>query len=108
MNTLSPVLIFYGLITTAFVFSSLNTKALGLAWLLITGLGIFAGSTHLRAAHKNTVPSWLYIWLLCTGLALVFKVGLTAYWSDPWGERHGELRLFWAHWQFSVSCAHSL
>ena len=88
------MLIFYGLITTAFVFSSLNTKALGLAWLLITGLGIFAGSTHLRAARKNTVPSWLYIWLLCTGLALVFKVSLTAYWSDPWGERHGELRLF--------------
>ncbi len=94
MNTLSPVVIFYGLITTAFVFSSLSTKALGLAWLLITGFGIFAGSTHWRAAHKNTVPSWLYVWLVCTGLALVFKVGLTAYWSDPWGERHGELRLF--------------
>ena len=94
MNTLSPVLIFYGLITSAFVFSSLNTKALGLAWLLITGLGLFAGSRQWRTVHQTSAPNWLYIWLLCTGLALVFKVGLTAYWSDPWGERHGELRLF--------------
>lgn len=67
---------------------------MGLAWILITGLGIVAGSIHLRTAHKNTGPSWLHVWLICTGLALVFKVGLTAYWSDPWGERHGELRLF--------------
>jgi O-antigen ligase len=94
VNTLSPALFLYGLITSAFVFSSLSTKAMGLAWILITGWGIFAGSNHLRTAHKNTAPSWLHVWLLCTGLALVFKVGLTAYWSDPWGERHGELRLF--------------
>lgn len=81
-------------IAMSLLLSSLSSKALGLAWLLVCGLGVVSWAANWRMVHRHPIPSWINVWLVCTGLALALKIGLTAHWSDPWGERHGELRMF--------------
>lgn len=75
------------------VFSSLNTKAMGLAWLLVLLGGLWAWVRNGRSAMHPKVPSWFFIWVVITALALLLKTVPMIYWSDPWAERHGELRL---------------
>lgn len=74
--------------------SSLSTKAMGLAWLVMIIWGFWAIKRHGPATHDLNVRRWVSLWTLITFLALSIKLTFTAYWGDPWGERHGELRLF--------------
>lgn len=81
-------------IALVLVFSSLSTKALGAAWLLLLLGGIWAWVKNRGAKSTPYVPTWFFIWLVITALALALKTFPMLYWSDPWAERHGELRLF--------------
>lgn len=74
--------------------SSLNSKAMGLAWVLIVLHGAWvAFQNRGRISSASNYP-WARTWLLVASAALVIKAIAVFYWSDPWGERHGELRLF--------------
>jgi len=74
--------------------SSLNSKAMGLSWLLLVVAGGWvAMSRRHRLAPSNAVP-WAKLWLMVATLSLGLKAVGVFYWSDPWDERHGELRLF--------------
>lgn len=72
--------------------SSLSTKAMGAAWALLTGLGLWA-IWHTRQETKADSAPWIKTWLIATALAFVLKTVPTLYWSDPWAERHGEIRM---------------
>ena len=77
----------------ALALSSVNSKAMGLAWFVMTLSGLWALFWHFREIGIKPAPAWLRIWLIAALLALLFKALPTAYWSDPWSERHGEMRL---------------
>ncbi len=77
----------------ALTLSSVNSKAMGLAWFVMTLSGLWALFWHSREIGRKPAPAWLRIWLIAALLALLFKALPTAYWSDPWSERHGEMRL---------------
>ena len=74
--------------------SSLNSKAMGLAWLsLVVAGGWVAMTRRHRLAPSDALP-WANLWLMVATLSLGLKAVGVFYWSDPWDERHGELRLF--------------
>ena len=74
--------------------SSLNSKAMGLSWLLLVVAGGWVAMTpRHRLAPSDAVP-WAKLWLMVATLSLGLKAVGGFYWSDPWEERHGELRLF--------------
>ena len=75
-------------------FSSLSSNAMGLAWLLLVLTGMWAGVHTLRSGQRLKAPAWVRIWLGVSLAVLLFKTVPMIYWSDPWAERHGELRLF--------------
>jgi O-antigen ligase len=76
------------------VFSSLNSKAMGLSWLLLVLAGFFVTFQNLRQPHRMADCPWAKTWLVVAAFALTIKAIPVWYWSDPWSERHGELRLF--------------
>lgn len=67
---------------------------MGLAWLLWSLAGAWAACRRCEEGKICDELSWLKTWCLVTTVALLIKGLLVVYWSDPWGERHGELRLF--------------
>ena len=73
--------------------SSLSSKAMGLAWLLMVLTGLWAGVRSLRSGQSLHTPEWVRMWLGVCTLVLILKSVPMLYWSDPWAERHGELRL---------------
>lgn len=77
----------------ALAFSSLNTKAMGLAWVVITLTGLWALIRHVRLSGPHPITPWIRIWVMAAVWGFVFKTVPLLYWSDPWVERHGEIRL---------------
>ena len=76
------------------IFSSLSTKAMGLAWLLLALAGGWVALTrHQRLPLAPDMP-WAKMWMIVATVSLGLKAVGAFYWSDPWDERHGELRLF--------------
>lgn len=73
--------------------SSLNSKAMGLAWVLLVLYGAWIG--FLNRGHISTTANYplAKAWLVVATAVLAVKAIPVFYWSDPWGERHGELRL---------------
>jgi hypothetical protein len=74
--------------------SSLHSKAIGLAWVLLVLAGAWECIQNHRGLRPNASESLLKAWLWITLAALFAKTLPMVYWADPWGERHGELRLF--------------
>ena len=74
--------------------SSLYSKAFGLAWVLLILAGAWEWVQNHRGLRPHASESLLKVWLWITLAALVAKTIPMVYWTDPWGERHGELRLF--------------
>lgn len=86
--------LFIALLTFFLTFSSLSTKAVGLAWLMLVVAGTLVFIKNRRQLNLIIDSPWAKIWLITTTLALVVKIIAMYYWTDPWSERHGELRLF--------------
>lgn len=88
-------LAWYGwLLVVLMALSSLSSKALGAAWLVL----VLVGLHRLLASYRfwpsaSRVPSWPLIWLGACAVALALKSAATIYWQDPWPERHGEIRM---------------
>jgi O-antigen ligase len=78
----------------ALALSSLNSKAIGLAWVLLILAGVWEWLQKHRGLNANESETWLKAWLGIALAALIIKTIPMVYWTDPWGERHGELRLF--------------
>ena len=76
--------------------SSLNSKAAGLAWVLLTfsGVGLVIKRAFLVESFKREDASFARTWLIFTLTALLLKLIPTIYWHDSWAERHAEIRLF--------------
>lgn len=76
--------------------SSLSTKAMGAAWVLLTITGLWGlwrtRQSATTSATTSTAP-WINTWLIATAVAMALKTVPTLYWADPWAERHGEIRL---------------
>jgi O-antigen ligase len=90
---------FFGLVLAlSLAVSSLNSKAMGLAWLLLVLAGAWAAVRHRGQGSKLTDFPWVQTWCLVATTALLVKSVPMLYWSDPWDERHGELRLFFGAW----------
>ncbi len=86
---------FFGLVLALpLALSSLNSKAMGLAWLLLVLAGAWAAVQHRSGDNASDNLTWLKTWCLVATVALLIKSALVVHWTDPWGERHGELRLF--------------
>jgi O-antigen ligase len=88
---LAPFEILFALATAL---SSLSSNAMGLAWLLLMLAGLWASVYALRSGQWLKVPTWVGVWLAVSLAVLLLKTVPMIYWSDPWAERHGELRLF--------------
>lgn len=74
--------------------SSLHSKAIGLVWVLLVLAGAWECIQNHRGLRPNASETLLKAWLWITLAALIAKTIPMVYWTDPWGERHGELRLF--------------
>jgi O-antigen ligase len=74
--------------------SSLNSKAMGLAWFLLVVAGGWVAMTRRHRLAPSVAVPWAMLWLMVATLSLCLKAVGVFYWSDPWDERHGELRLF--------------
>lgn len=85
--------LFPALLVLSLALSSLNSKATGMAWLLMVLAGLWAGVRSLRSGHPLHAPEWVRMWLGVCTVVLILKSVPMFYWSDPWAERHGELRL---------------
>jgi len=72
--------------------SSLSTKAMGAAWVLLTITGLW-GLWRTRQSATTSAAPWIKTWLIATAVAMALKTVPTLYWADPWAERHGEIRL---------------
>jgi O-antigen ligase len=72
--------------------SSLNTKAMGAAWVLLVVVGFWAVWRTRQTNATDTAP-WIKTWLIACAIAMVLKTVPTLYWADPWAERQGEIRL---------------
>lgn len=93
MKPLTHPSLFLVLLALTLVVSPLSSKAMGLAWLLLVLAGAWAANRHRGPFHPPETAcarGWL---AACTG-ALLLKAVAALYWGDPWGERHGEWRLF--------------
>jgi O-antigen ligase len=82
------------LLALLLAFSSLNSKAMGLAWLLFVMTGAWVALQNQGQLRASSAHPWAKTWLFTASLALLIKSIATFYWTDPWSERHGELRLF--------------
>ena len=82
----------------ALALASLQTKAIGLAWVLLVLAGVWEWFQNRRDLRPNTIETYFKAWLWITLAALLAKTIPMVYWADPWGERHGELRLFLGAW----------
>lgn len=78
----------------ALALSSLNSKAIGLAWVLLILAGVWEWLRNHRGLNANENETWFKVWLWIALAALLAKTIPMVYWTDPWSERHGELRLF--------------
>jgi O-antigen ligase len=67
---------------------------MGLAWLIFVLTGAWAALQNQVELNTTRAQLWAKTWLLTAFLALLIKSIGVFYWSDPWSERHGELRLF--------------
>ena len=90
----SGLRIFEMLLVLSLGLCSFNGKAMGLAWLLLILAGLWSGVSSLRSGRQLHAPACAQIWLGVTLTVLLLKTVPMLYWSDPWAERHGELRLF--------------
>lgn len=82
------------LLAWALALSSLSSKAMGLAWFFLVLAGMGAAFQNRGRLFSNSDPTWAKTWLLVATSALLIKSIGVFYWSDSWGERHGEWRLF--------------
>ena len=71
---------------------------MGLTWLLLVLAGAWTAVRHWGQASLKSDSSVIKTWCLVATAALLVKSVPMFYWSDPWGERHGELRLFIGAW----------
>lgn len=78
----------------ALALSSLSSKATGLAWVLLVLTGMWEWTQRHQGLRPNDAAPLLKVWSMITLIALLSMTIPMVYWSDPWGERHGELRLF--------------
>lgn len=78
----------------ALAFSSLHGLAMGLSWLLLVLAGGWVAMTRRHPLASPAAVPWAKLWLIVATLSLGLKATGVFYWSDPWDERHGELRLF--------------
>jgi O-antigen ligase len=78
----------------ALALSSVSSKAIGFAWVLIVLAGMCKWIQCAKSPEPSANTSIIKYWLLVTLVALVAKTIPMVYWSDPWEERHGELRMF--------------
>jgi len=73
--------------------ASLNTKALGAAWALLVVVGLWQLHHSRRLDKTAPFPAFVKLWLWATLVGFAVKALATAYWNDPWPERHGEIRV---------------
>lgn len=85
--------LFLGLLALA----TANTKMGGLAWLLLSGLGVWAMLTqrgwHPETAQDRAVWRAARLWLVFCIVAFAFKAIGVTYWGDPWRTRHFDFRV---------------
>jgi O-antigen ligase len=85
--------VFLGLLA----FSTANTKVGGTAWLLMSGLGVWAMFSHRgwrpETAEDEVIWRAARLWLLFCAIAFTFKAIGVTYWGDPWRTRHFDLRV---------------
>lgn len=81
------------LLSLALLMSTLNSKAMGLAWLLLVLAGAWAFIQN-RPMPSPMADARAVLWLSLCASALLIKTAAMVHWNDPWGERHGEWRLF--------------
>ena len=74
-----------------------STKVAGAAWLLVVLMGLWA-ALRLPVARSlgHSLVQSSRLWLLACLVALVLQAVPILYWSDPWGDRHVEIRLLLA------------
>ena len=74
-----------------------STKIAGAAWLLVVLMGLWA-VLRLPVARPLAHPlvQSSRLWLFACLMALVLQAIAISYWSDPWGDRHVEIRLLLA------------
>jgi O-antigen ligase len=82
----------------ALMLSSLNSKLMGLAWLMLVLAGLWGAFQKRRLPTPLVDHPWIASWLWIATAALLIKTVPMLYWSDPWEERHGELRLLLGAW----------
>jgi O-antigen ligase len=82
------------LLVLSLAWSSLSSNAMGLAWLLLVLAGLWASVDLMRSGQRLHAPVEVRVWLGVSLAVLLLKTVPMLYWSDPWAERHGELRLF--------------
>lgn len=71
---------------------------MGLAWLLLVLAGAWAAVRQRGQGSTMADFPWVKTWCLVATAALLVKSVPMLYWSEPWDERHGELRLFIGAW----------
>jgi O-antigen ligase len=71
-----------------------STKAAGAAWLLVVLVGLWA-ALCLPVVHAPSCSQVRssQLWLVVCLIALALQAVVTWYWTDPWGDRHVEIRL---------------
>lgn len=96
MNSrINPQNLAYWFFLVCFCFSSLDSKAAGLAWLslLFIGIAVSVRQRFMDSTFANNSASDSRLWFIVTVIALFLKAVPTLYWQDGWAERHAEIRL---------------
>lgn len=83
----------FAVVFVLLVLTPLSTKSAGLLFFIFLGLALWVG---LRWPVTGFVLLPLRAWLFLAGAALVLRGAATVLWSDSWGSRHFEGRVFLA------------
>lgn len=85
--------VLFAVVFVLLVLAPVSTKSAGLFFLIFLGLALWVG---LRWPVTGSVLLPLRAWLFLAGTALVLRGAATVLWSDSWGSRHFEGRVFLA------------